>query len=201
MPDRLRGCFLQVQLAAHVCGSDKVRLITAKCCQFALPQAQTAVALQDGVGSGRAAAEMVIAGGGQFEAGTGKNLAYLTVGTQRMLYGGAVLCAAAGALLLVVGTLPASGPWLLILGLFCYVSCTGLLGANCTASLMALYPDNAGAAAGLAVATQFGLSAVASTLTSALYSGTPAALTLVVGICGIGSLLALGLTRERHATA
>ena len=122
-----------------------------------------------------------------------------TVGPQRMLYWGGGFCASAGLLLLIAGAVGTGSPWPIILGLFCYVSCTGLLGANCTASLMALYENNAGAAAGLAVATQFGLSAAVSTFASALYDGTPAALTLVVGVCGLCSLLALALTRERLA--
>jgi DHA1 family bicyclomycin/chloramphenicol resistance-like MFS transporter len=118
------------------------------------------------------------------------------VGPQKMLYGAAVLLAVSSVVLLLAGTLTSGGLWLLIIGLFGYISCTGLMGANCTASLMTQFPDNAGAAAGLAVAVQFGLGAVMSLLVSALYAGTPFAMTLIVGLCGLGSIAALSLTRH-----
>ncbi len=118
------------------------------------------------------------------------------VGPQKMLYGAAALLTASSAVLLLAGTLSSGGLWLLIIGLFGYMSCTGLMGANCTASLMTRFPDNAGAAAGLAVAVQFGLGAVMSFLVSALYEGTPFAMTLIVGLCGLGSVAALSLTRH-----
>ena len=118
------------------------------------------------------------------------------VGPQKMLYGAAALLAISSAVLLLAGTLTSGGLWLLVVGLFGYISCTGLMGANCTASLMTQFPDNAGAAAGLAVAVQFGLGALMSFVVSALYEGTPFAMTLVVGLCGLGSIAALSLTRH-----
>jgi DHA1 family bicyclomycin/chloramphenicol resistance-like MFS transporter len=118
------------------------------------------------------------------------------VGPQKMLYGAAVLLAVSSVVLLLAGTLTSGGLWLLVVGLFGYISCTGLMGANCTASLMTQFPDNAGAAAGLALAVQFGLGAVMSLLVSALYEGTPFAMTLIVGLCGLGSIAALSLTRH-----
>jgi DHA1 family bicyclomycin/chloramphenicol resistance-like MFS transporter len=117
------------------------------------------------------------------------------VGPQEMLYAACALCVISSGCLLLSGTLAIGGFWLIFAGLFGYVSCTGLVGANCTASLMTQFPDNAGAAAGLAVALQFGLGAVMSTLVSMLYDGTPFAMTLTVGLCGLGSLAALTLTR------
>lgn len=116
-------------------------------------------------------------------------------GPQKMLYGAAALLAASSLVLLLAGTFSSGGLWLLVVGLFGYISCTGLMGANCTASLMTRFPDNAGAAAGLAVAVQFGLGAVMSFVVSALYEDTPFAMTLVVGLCGLGSIAALSLTR------
>lgn len=120
----------------------------------------------------------------------------MRVGPQKMLYGAAALLAASSVALLLAGTFSIGGLWLLVAGLFGYISCTGLMGANCTASLMTQFPDNAGAAAGLAVAVQFGLGAVMSLLVSALYEGTPFAMTLIVGLCGLGSVAALSLTRH-----
>ena len=119
------------------------------------------------------------------------------LGPQKMLYGAGVLLAASSVVLLLASTLNNVGIWLLILALFGYISCTGLMGANCTASLMIQFPDNAGAAAGLAVAVQFGLGAVMSLVVGMLYEGTPFAMTLVVGLCGLGSIAALSLTRRK----
>lgn len=122
------------------------------------------------------------------------------LGPQKMLYGAAALCTVSSMALLLSGMFGIGGFWLIVIGLFGFVSCTGLVGANCTASLMTLFPESAGAAAGLAVATQFGLGAVMSTIVSGLYDNTPIAMTLTVGLCGIGSLAALALTRGPRST-
>ena len=118
------------------------------------------------------------------------------MGTQTMLNYFALMCAFFGLVLLFSGFTGLGGMWLLIVGILGFISCTGVLGANCIASLMKLYPDNAGAATGLAVATQFGLGALMSLLISNLYDGTDFYMSLVVGLCGVGSLLALLLTRK-----
>lgn len=117
-----------------------------------------------------------------------------TLGTQFLLYCFAALCAISGLLLLISGYTGFGGLWLVLIGLFGYLSCTGVLGANCLASLMQLYPDNAGAATGLAVAFQFGLGTLFSILVSQLYDGTDFHMLLVVGTCGIASFIALLLT-------
>jgi DHA1 family bicyclomycin/chloramphenicol resistance-like MFS transporter len=76
-----------------------------------------------------------------------------------------------------------------------YVSVTGLLGANCLACLLAAFPQQAGAAAGLAVALQFGLGTACSALVGALHDGTPLPMSLVMGASGVGSLLAYRFAR------
>lgn len=119
------------------------------------------------------------------------------VGMQTMLYVGGGICVASGLLLISSGVWHLGGMWLMVIGCAGHMSCTGLLGANCTATLMTLYKDNAGAAAGLAIAVQFGLGALFSTLISRLHDGTPLMMTLVVGGCGIASGFALLLTRTR----
>ena len=119
------------------------------------------------------------------------------MGPQKMLCGAAVLCLISSITLIASGLLENLGIWLIIVGLFGYVSCTGLVGANCTASLMSQFPDNAGAATGLAVAAQFGLGALMSLVVGSLYDGTPFAMTLIVGLCGLGAMAALRLTHKR----
>ncbi|MCY1449793.1 hypothetical protein D9M71_665570 [compost metagenome] len=73
-----------------------------------------------------------------------------------------------------------------------------MLGANAIASLMALFPERAGAAAALAVAGQFGLGALASFLVGLLHDGSSWPTCLVVAICGVGSCLALRLALSRE---
>lgn len=90
--------------------------------------------------------------------------------------GGLLLCAASG-----LGGLPA-----LVGCVMLYISVTGLLGANCVASLLALYPRQAGAAAGLAVASQFALGALFSALVGSLGNPTPLAMCTVMALGGLG---------------
>ncbi|WP_432695026.1 Bcr/CflA family multidrug efflux MFS transporter [Marinobacterium sp. YM272] len=119
------------------------------------------------------------------------------LGTQAMLRLGSGLAALSGAALLFTGLTGFGGLTAIVIAILGFMSVTGVLGANCMASLLARYPEQAGAAAGLAVAAQFGLGAIASSLASGLHDGTPLPMTMIVGLCGIGSLLALLLTRSR----
>ncbi|PXF29585.1 hypothetical protein WH50_19870 [Pokkaliibacter plantistimulans] len=89
---------------------------------------------------------------------------------------------------------------LLLLGIALYaLACVGCLLADSIGQLIALRIVQAlgGAAAGMAVATQFGLGALASSVTSALHDGTPLPMTMMVGGCALGCLAALSLTRQR----
>ncbi len=119
------------------------------------------------------------------------------LGTQKLLIAGAALAAISGLVLILAGVSGLGGLPLIVAGLLGYVSVTGVMGANCMASLLSRYPEQAGAAAGLAVACQFGLGALASSATSALHDGSPLPMTLIIGFTGVGSLLALSLTRSR----
>ena len=91
------------------------------------------------------------------------------------------------------GARRAGGLWALVPGLLCFVSVTGLLGANCIASLLALYPGQAGAASAVAVSGQFGLGCLASLAVGWLALPGVLPMALVMAVCGVGSLLALGL--------
>lgn len=73
-----------------------------------------------------------------------------------------------------------------------YVSVTGLIGANCVASLLKLFPANAGAATGLAVATQFAMGSAFSALVGSLTDGSPRPMCLVIAAAGAGSVLCYG---------
>jgi len=118
------------------------------------------------------------------------------LGTQKLLIAGATLAALSGLLLTFAGITGMGGLPLIVAALLGFVSVTGVLGANCMASLLSRYPQQAGAAAGLAVACQFGLGALASSAASALHDGTPLPMALIIGLTGCGSLAALALTRR-----
>lgn len=75
-----------------------------------------------------------------------------------------------------------------IVGLFVVVSMTGLLGANCVGLLMARYPNNAGAAAAMFVAGQFGLGMLSSATISHLGDQTGRTMALVVLASSVLSL-------------
>ncbi|MGO3031638.1 Bcr/CflA family multidrug efflux MFS transporter [Pseudomonas helleri] len=109
------------------------------------------------------------------------------VGRLRMLGAGAVIAGIAGISLLVLGV---SGQASLVSIVGCvvvYVSVTGLLGANSVASLLGLFPRQAGAAAGLAVSGQFALGAGFSAMTSTFMDGTPLPMCVAMAVGGIGS--------------
>ena len=120
------------------------------------------------------------------------------LGPQRMLVCGAGIAALSGLALALIGGSGSGGLPAMVICLLLYVSVTGLLGANSVASLLSRYPKQAGAAAGLAVAGQFGLGTAASALVGALHDGTPLPMSLLIGVTGIGCLLALLLTRVNH---
>lgn len=85
-----------------------------------------------------------------------------------------------GAILLWVASGVSDAVPAVIGGLFVVVSMTGLLGANCVGLLMARYPNNAGAAAAMFVASQFGLGMLASATISYLHDPSGRAMALVI---------------------
>lgn len=118
------------------------------------------------------------------------------LGPQRMLIFGASVAAVSGLGLILSGISGQGGLPAIVLCLLLYISVTGLLGANSVASLLAQFPGQAGAAAGLAVSCQFALGTALSLMVSALHDGGPLSMALVVGCSGMGCLLALALTRR-----
>ncbi|MDH4874250.1 Bcr/CflA family multidrug efflux MFS transporter [Pseudomonas sp. BN515] len=122
------------------------------------------------------------------------------LGPEAMLRRGSQVSALAGLALLLAACLPASGWPAIALALLLFVSVTGMLGANAIASLMALFPQRAGAAAALAVAGQFGLGALASFLVGVLHDGSPMPMSLVVALCGVGAFVSLRLAVRTGAS-
>ena len=105
----------------------------------------------------------------------------------------------AGALLLCLASFVSHGLPAVIVGLFLVVSMTGLLGANCIGLLMAHYPQNAGAAAALFTASQFGLGMLASAAVSYFHDSSGRSMVWVILACTAISLIACLLLRRQQA--
>ena len=118
-------------------------------------------------------------------------------GAQRLLGVAACVAASSGLVLMLCAGSGWGGLSALVLCLLAYVSVTGVISANCLACLMAIFPRQAGAAAGLGVASQFALGALGSALVGALSDGTSWPMALVVGMAGVGALLAYRLSAGR----
>jgi DHA1 family bicyclomycin/chloramphenicol resistance-like MFS transporter len=118
---------------------------------------------------------------------------------QRMLVGATLICALAGSLLGLAALFSLASLPLMVVAVVCYISTTGMIGANCLACLLAAYPQQAGSAAGLAGAMQFGAGCLCSALVSALHDGSPLPMCLTMLVAGIGSLLAFRLAQYHEA--
>jgi len=119
------------------------------------------------------------------------------LGPQRLLAQGTAVAALSGIGLALLGGLGAGGLLTVVICVVLYVSVTGLIGANCLASLLAHFPQRAGAAAGLAVSLQFGLGMVFSALAGALHDGTAAPMSILIGASGIGCFAAFKLASRQ----
>lgn len=110
---------------------------------------------------------------------------------------GSALSVCGALILLVCIPRPDTLPWV-IFGLFLVVSMTGLQGANCVGLLMARYQKNAGAAAALFGASQFGLGMWASAVVSHQQDATGQAMAWVIGLTTSLSFLGYVLFRYQH---
>lgn len=88
-----------------------------------------------------------------------------------------------------------------IAALFIVVSMTGLLGANCVGLLMARYPQNAGAAAALFGAAQFGFGMLASASVSVRHDGSGRPMAWAILIASTSSLAGYLLYRRAGRAA
>ncbi|MCW2294298.1 DHA1 family bicyclomycin/chloramphenicol resistance-like MFS transporter [Pseudomonas sp. BIGb0408] len=118
------------------------------------------------------------------------------LGSSSMLGFGASISALSGIALLLCCATGWGGLPAVVVCVLAYVSVTGMIAANCLACLMSLFPRQAGAAAGLAAAMQFGLGTLGSALVSMLYDGSPWPMGLLIGCAGVGVLLAYVLSRR-----
>jgi DHA1 family bicyclomycin/chloramphenicol resistance-like MFS transporter len=125
----------------------------------------------------------------------------LRFGADRMLRAGLVASIAFAAILLAAGSTGAFGLWGIVVPLFAFLSCMGLIGANSMAGALADHPQMAGSASALAGGVQFATGAAAGAVVAALADGTPVpmcATILALAAAGAGVHFALvgGIARR-----
>ncbi|KKB63950.1 major facilitator transporter [Robbsia andropogonis] len=120
------------------------------------------------------------------------------LGTMRMISWASGVSIAAALITGFVCVTGIGGLPLLAAALFFVVSTTGVLGANCVTDLMQRYPNNAGAAAALFGAVQFGLGAGAGGLLGVLSTGTPLALGVLIVVCGVCAFIGRTVLLRLH---
>ena len=97
----------------------------------------------------------------------------LKFGSDRALRIGLVASVFFAGVLLVTGATGAFGLFGIVVPLFAFLSCLGLIGANSMAGALADHPQMAGAASALAGFVHFAVGALAGFLVAALADGTP----------------------------
>jgi DHA1 family bicyclomycin/chloramphenicol resistance-like MFS transporter len=105
-------------------------------------------------------------------------------------------CGLIGGVLLLTAVEWGDSVPVVIAGLFIVVSMTGLLGANCVGLLMARYPQNAGAAAALFGASQFGFGMCASAAVNYFHDNTGRPMAWVILTTTMASVLGYLLFRR-----
>jgi len=121
------------------------------------------------------------------------------MGAQKLLVLAASLAAVSGSVLIGVVLSGLGGLIAIVLCIVAFVGVTGSIGANSIACLMALFPATAGAAASLAVAFQFGMGMLLSSLVSFVQGQDALAMAIIVGCSGIGCLLSALLAGEHSS--
>ncbi|UFH51246.1 multidrug effflux MFS transporter [Pseudomonas sp. KNUC1026] len=110
------------------------------------------------------------------------------LGPPRVLRATTAVAAAAGVALAATSLAGWAVPGAIVPCVVVYIGMTGVIGANCTASLMALFPRQAGAAVGLAVALQFACGSLFSAWVGYLNDGTELPMCVLIGVAGLGCL-------------
>jgi DHA1 family bicyclomycin/chloramphenicol resistance-like MFS transporter len=123
----------------------------------------------------------------------------LRLGSDRLLMFGTAGAAAAGCAAAFAGITDLGGLWSLAAALFIFVSVNGFIIANAVAGALASVSDRAGSASALVGAIQYGSGIVGSALTGAFADGTPAPMTIVIALSGIGSVCSVLVARRINA--
>ncbi|HUO44693.1 MAG TPA: Bcr/CflA family multidrug efflux MFS transporter [Burkholderiales bacterium] len=110
-------------------------------------------------------------------------------GGDAVLYGANLAQTLAGIALLAAVLTGAGGLAGMLVPLFIYIACIGLVMPNATALAMAPHGRNAGAASSLLGALQFALAAVTAIAIGAIHDQTALPMAAVIAICGVLGLV------------
>jgi DHA1 family bicyclomycin/chloramphenicol resistance-like MFS transporter len=114
-------------------------------------------------------------------------------GSTKLLRLGALSGAASGVLLAVTNLTEWGGLWGLVVPLFLFVSCSGLIVANSIGMALRDFPRQAGAVSALVGAVHYGCGIVGSFVVGTFADGTPRAMAVVILVAGVGSFLSVVL--------
>ena len=114
----------------------------------------------------------------------------LRVGSDRALRIGLGASVAFAAILLVCGQTGAFGLAGIVVPLFLFLSCMGLVGANSMAGALADHPQIAGAASALSGFAQFAVGAVAGMVVAARADGTPGPMCQTIFVLALVGMIA-----------
>ncbi|HMN55816.1 MAG TPA: multidrug effflux MFS transporter [Ottowia sp.] len=122
------------------------------------------------------------------------------LGADRLLIVGTTIAALAGGASAMAAWSDRGGLWGLVLPLFVFISCTGLIVANSVAGALAEFSVQAGAVSALVGALQYGSGIAGSGLVGLLADGTPRPMGGVMALAGIGSLLCAGSLKRASSS-
>ena len=117
-----------------------------------------------------------------------------------LLRAGCVVAALASLVLLLNATVHIGGLFGIVIPVVIYVGCMGLTGPNSNAIALSFFPKTAGTANALAGMMRFSIGGLASAAVSSFHDGTAMPMTVVMAVCGIGSVLSLLLMRNKAGT-
>ena len=110
-------------------------------------------------------------------------------GGDRLMRTGTVMAALAGLLAVYDASADRGGLPGLVLPLFIFVSATGLIVANSISGALNSFPQFAGSVSALIGSIQYGAGIIASGLVAFFANGTPLPMSVVIAVCGLGSLM------------
>lgn len=119
------------------------------------------------------------------------------VGPQKMIQFSSTVLFVASLLLFILG-INNAGMWSIMFAVGLFIAMTGSLNANCIASLMGIFSKQAGAAAGLAIATQFGAGAIMSWGVSQFAVIEPWPMTTLMAVMGAICFVSMLCTAVIH---
>jgi DHA1 family bicyclomycin/chloramphenicol resistance-like MFS transporter len=120
----------------------------------------------------------------------------LKLGIDRLFYIGTCITAASGVVLVVNVGFGLGGIAGVAVPLLIFIAMNGLIVANSVASALDLAPQKAGTTSSLIGAMHYGSGVISAAILSFFADGTPWAMSAIIAVAGIGSLVSATLLRQ-----